>query len=197
VGSAAGVIALVGVGGTIAALGALHAVPTGLSPLHNAVSQYGITRYRLGYRVATICTGAAGLAAAVGIMAELPGTVGVVVALLVAFGLARLVISWFPMDTPGSSGTPTGRRHGLLAGVAFTSVTLAALRLAGLLGRTHRWGNAAESVQVVGWFMVATLVAMVIARRSAAASYFGAIERGFYVGMLAFLSIVSVALLAH
>lgn len=29
----------------------LHLLPTGLSPVRNAVSQYGITRYRQGYRI--------------------------------------------------------------------------------------------------------------------------------------------------
>jgi hypothetical protein len=161
------------------------------------VSQYGITDYRLGYRVQTICSGVAGIAIAVGVAADVRGTVGLVVALLVVSGLARLAISWFPMDSPGSPITPTGRNHGLLAIVAFTAVTIAALRLGDLLARTHQWGSTATSIQWAGGFMVAALVGMVIARRSSARLYFGAIERAFYAGMLAFLSLASVALLAH
>lgn len=196
-GDVAGVVGLIGAGGTIAALVVLHLLPTGLSPLHNAVSQYGITNYRRGYRVQTICTGVAGIAIAMGIAAEVRGSVGVVVALLVIFGLARLAISWFPMDSPGSPSTPTGRRHGLLAIVAFTAAPIAALRLADVLQQTHQWGGTAKSIRITGLFMFVTLVAMAVTRRSSARVYFGAVERAFYTGMLAFLAIASVALLAH
>lgn len=49
-----------------AAMIILHLLPTGLSPVRNAVSQYGITRYRQGYRILTVALGVAGLAAVVG-----------------------------------------------------------------------------------------------------------------------------------
>ena len=67
--TAAGVIALLALAVTVASLGYLHFAPTGLSPVRNAVSQYGITPFRGGYRVATLAFGAAGaaLAAALGL----------------------------------------------------------------------------------------------------------------------------------
>lgn len=86
----------------LAALVLLHVLPTGLSPLRNVVSQYGISEYRAGYRVQTL----AYAVAAIGI-ATLPGSVGVVVALCAIFAAARALISWFPMDAPGA--TRTGR----------------------------------------------------------------------------------------
>ena len=196
VGEVAGVVGLLGVAGTVAALATLHVLPTGLSPLHNAVSQYGITRYRLGYRIATICTGLAGVFIAAGIQADVRGA-GVVVVVLVVFGLARLAISWFPMDTPGTPVSASGRRHGLLAIVAFASVGIAALRLSDVLRRTHQWTDASGSIQVAGWLMLVAIIAMVVVRRGSGGSYFGAVERAFYVGMLAFLAIVSVALISH
>jgi len=58
--AAAGLIALLALAVTAASLGYLHLAPTGLSPVRNAVSQYGITPFRAGYRVATIAFGAAG-----------------------------------------------------------------------------------------------------------------------------------------
>ena len=52
--TAAGVTALLALAVTVASLGYLHFAPTGLSPVRNAVSQYGITPFRAGYRVATL-----------------------------------------------------------------------------------------------------------------------------------------------
>ena len=56
----AGVIALAALAATVASLGYLHLAPTGLSPIRNAVSQYGITPFRAGYRAATIAFAVAG-----------------------------------------------------------------------------------------------------------------------------------------
>ena len=114
-----GSIAIAGTALCLVTLVVLHFLPTGLSPLTNPVSQYGITPYRLGYRIQTIAMGIAAVASAIGI-SELNISGGpLVVFLLVIFGAARLAISWFPMDVPGEARTETGRRHGLLALAAF------------------------------------------------------------------------------
>jgi hypothetical protein len=95
----AGVIALVALAAVVASLGYLHLEPTGLSPVRNAVSQYGITTFRAGYRVATIAFGVAGTALAVGVDEAVSGDGRkAVVALLVLFSIARGAISWFPID---------------------------------------------------------------------------------------------------
>ena len=118
--TAAGTVCLVALVTVVASLGYLHVAPTGLSPVRNAVSQYGITRFRAGYRVATIAFGVGGIALAVGIdRAVAPSGRSLVVVLLLIFAVARLAISWFPMDAPGTPPTQTGRRHGLLAIAAF------------------------------------------------------------------------------
>ena len=98
-----GSIALAGTTSCLLTLIVLHVLPTGLSPLTNPVSQYGITSYRLGYRVQTIAMGIAAIAAATGI-SKLGIRGGSLVAVLLAiFGAARLAISWFPMDVPGAA----------------------------------------------------------------------------------------------
>jgi hypothetical protein len=113
--AAAGLTALLALAVTAASLGYLHLAPTGLSPVRNAVSQYGITSFRTGYRVATISFGAAGVALAAGIGLAIGGRGETVVALLIVFAIARAAISWFPMDAPGADRTPTGQMHGMLA----------------------------------------------------------------------------------
>jgi hypothetical protein len=191
----AGVVALVGIALAVAALIYLHVAPTGLSPLRNPVSQYGITAQRRGYRVATISLGAAGAATAVGIGTALRGNgVSVVVALLAVFAVARGIISWFPMDAPGSPRTSTGQTHGLIAIVTFAAATIAALRLGQILSRGGPWQGLAATSLALGWVMVVSIAGLFLTRRSAdLRRYFGAIERVLYLAIIGWLSVFAVA----
>ncbi|HWU46844.1 MAG TPA: DUF998 domain-containing protein [Humibacter sp.] len=193
----AGWVSLAGVATTIVSLVALHIVPTGLSPRRNAVSQYGISRFRGGYRVATIALGVAGGALAVASASRLSGNASAQVTFLLGvFAVARLIISWFPMDVPGGERTTHGRLHGLIAIVTFVVVAAAALRLGALLGRQTSWPGLAPISFALGGLMVACLIGMASARSSTAArSWFGAIERVFYVGMIAWITVFAVACL--
>jgi len=190
---AAGWVALAALAVTIASLGYLHVAPTGLSPVHNAVSQYGITPYRAGYRVATIAFGVAGAALALGLHDALT-SVAFVVVLLVVFAVARGLISWFPMDAPGSGPTSTGRTHGLLALLAFGSATIAALRLSHVLARNSIWHGLEPVSTALGAAMAVCLLGLGFAGSSPAVrGRFGAIERGFYVSAIAWFAVFSFA----
>jgi uncharacterized protein DUF998 len=198
--TAAGAICLGATAVAVGALVVLHLLPTGLSPMHNAVSQYGITRYRLGYRVQTISFGVAGAAAAVGLAEAAPGRAHALIALVVVFALARLVISWFPMDEPGGEHTNHGQLHGLLAIVTFLAIALAAQRLGTVAQQVPGWSALSTVSGAIAWLMVASLVAMmVVGRRArinrARPSYFGAAERVFYLAIVAWLVGVGVALM--
>ena len=176
----------------VAALVALHLLPTGLSPVRSPVSQYGICPYRLGYRVQTIAYALAGLGAALG-AAAVPSSTWAVVALLAVFALARAAISWFPMDRPGGQRTETGRRHGLLAIAAFGAVTIAANRLAAGLDRARIHPSLAGASAGLGVAMLAALVGMGLDRRGGG-RHFGLIERGFYGCCTAWLVVVALLL---
>jgi hypothetical protein len=191
----AGVTALLALATVVAALGYLHFAPTGLSPVRNAVSQYGITTFRAGYRVATIAFGVAGIALAIGIdRSTSGGGREAVVVVLVLFAIARLAISWFPMDAPGSDRTSTGQMHGLLALVAFASATYAAFRLAIVLSHGTRWRSLAPVSSALGWAMVACLLGMLLARSfPAVRARFGSIERGFYLSAIAWFAVFASA----
>jgi Protein of unknown function (DUF998) len=93
----AGVVSLIAVAVTVASLVWLHIQPTRLSPVRDPVSEYGVTPFRCGYRVATIAFGIAGVALAIGIDRAIKGhrRAGVV-ALLVLFGAARGAIKLVP-----------------------------------------------------------------------------------------------------
>lgn len=184
----------------VGALVVLHVLPTGLSPMRNAVSQYGITRYRLGYRIQTIAFAVAGAAAAVGLAEAAPGKARAIIALVIVFALARLVISWFPMDEPGGERTNHGQMHGLIAIVTFVAIALAALRLGSIAKQVPGWTTLATVSSVVAWLMVASLIAMMVVRRGArdihsTPSYFGAVERVFYLALVAWFVLVGVGLM--
>ena len=187
----AGVVSLIAVAVTVASLAWLHVQPTGLSWLRNPVSEYGITPFRSGYRVATIAFGVAGLALAIGIDRAIAGhgTVGVV-ALLVVFAAARGAISWFPMDAPDTPRTSTGVTHVLLASVAFLSIAGAAIWLGAILPNVTRWHSLHLASTVLGYAMTPCLVMFGWSRGiQALRARSGAIERGFYVFAIAWTAL--------
>ncbi|HWC35119.1 MAG TPA: DUF998 domain-containing protein [Mycobacteriales bacterium] len=187
-----GAATIAAVGAGISALVVLHRLPTGLSPVRDAVSHYGITPYRLGYRIQTLAYAAAGATAAVGIGIAAPGKPTATVACCAVFAASRALISWFPMDQPGTPHTTTGRRHGLLALAAFAAAMLAAFHLGRQLDRAHVCHVIAATSIDLGWLMVATLVGMVTVAR---VGWFGLVERLFYLGMTAWLVVAGVLLL--
>jgi hypothetical protein len=191
----AGVVAALALGVVVASLGYLHLAPTGLSPVRNAVSQYGITTFRAGYRIATIAFGLAALALGFGLDRTLrgPGS-AFIVTLLVVFALARGAISWFPMDAPGATRTQTGQIHGLLAVAAFGSATVAAFKLPAVLARGPRWHSLEHVSTGLGFAMLACLFGMTLARSfPAVRARFGAVERGFYIAAIAWFAVFAFA----
>ena len=191
---AAGVIALLALAVTVASLTWLHVEPTGLSAVRNPVSQYGITRFRIGYRVATLAFAAAGIALAVGVNLALGSRAKTVVVLLVIFAVARALISWFPMDAPDAVRTSTGQAHGLLAIGAFGAATIAALRLANVLSQQGRWHSLAVVSTILGCVMVVCLIALPLSPvLPAVRARFGAFERGFYLSAIAWFAVFASA----
>lgn len=191
------VIIAVGLAVGVSALVALHLLPTGLSPIRNPVSQYGITRYRAGYRVQTLAYAVAGVGAAIGLsQVRGPASTTVVVALCVIFAATRAAISWFPMDKPGGETTATGRWHRILALVAFGSVGVAAGQLGRLLNHDKTHASLASASDVLAVLILISFLAMAVGRARPAGGYFGLAERGFY--LCATVWFVAVALLlAH
>ncbi len=189
---AAGLLTLAGVLVAVGALVWLHLASTGLSPVRNAVSEYGISPARVGYRVLTLAMAGAG----VGALLEVASAVsaGVVLTTLAAFTGARALISWFPMDPPGEPVTGTGRVHLLLAGVAFGGLTWAARDLPDALLAQHAWTGARPFLATWGAVvLVLVLLMLAAALVPGLRRWFGAAERLFYVGMLVWLAAVGVA----
>ncbi len=178
----------------IAALVVLHVLPTGLSPARHPVSQYGITRYRQGYRVLTLALGVAGLASAV-VVAQTypPSRRATIVGLLVVFGVCRLLISWWPMDAPGEPRSRHGTIHVVLALGGFLSATLAAGRMQNALVGSGFGAGYNAALVTAFWLLVLGLIGTVAARRAEGHLYFGAAERVVYVGLFVMLGATGLA----
>lgn len=191
-----GFLGVAGVAVALAALVVLHTRPTGLSPVRDAVSHYGITPYASGYRVLTLAMALSGLGVAFGLLRLLHGHALVVVIALLVFAFARAVISWFPMDEPGGLVTPVGVRHVLLAGAAFVALFVAAVRLGSMLSRDGLWRSWHSPLVAAEVVLGLSLVAMIVVRRVPSfRGWFGAVERVYYAGALLWLSFVGLALL--
>jgi Protein of unknown function (DUF998) len=166
--------------GCVACLVYLHLAATGYSPLRNAVSEYGVGRYRRWYGLQATLAGIAAICLAVAL-----GHPRRVVVLLVALGAARVAIGWFPTDAGSDQPTRRGGIHLLLAVVAFTAASWAAIALK----------PAEHGEPWLGWLMAALAIAMMISVRTSLRPWFGLIERGYYAAMLAWLFLVSARLL--
>lgn len=195
--TALAVLALLGVAVAVVALVALHVVPSGLSPLRDPVSAYGISRWRALYRTQTVATAVAavslaGALLAAGIPSTLPGLIA-----LAALALTRAPISWVPMDAADAPRTATGRRHNLLAFGAFAAASVGGF-MTGIAFSAAGFDGAANASAVLGWVMtVASAVTILASVVRPLRPIFGLAERAIYLGMFAWLVLGAVVLLAR
>jgi hypothetical protein len=114
------------VGPSAGILIALHILPTGLDPIRYAVSDYGWTRYSVGYRAMVVLQGVGALLIGFGLS---QATDASSLVWLLVYGIVRILVAGFMTDREPEglrSLTPTGRIHILLAGSAFAAIALAA-----------------------------------------------------------------------
>jgi hypothetical membrane protein len=104
----------------------LHLLPTGYNPLKNAVSDYGVGKYRIWHRIAVLSLAAAGFSMAVTSSGTAKPESSLVIGLFVVFAVARAVIPFFPTDIEGQTFTTRGRVHWALAIITFASFGFAA-----------------------------------------------------------------------
>ena len=163
----------------------LHTLPTGISPIRDAVSDYGATGFHLYYRamVALLGAGAGFLAIALHNSGDVSRSGRI---WLWVFALSRIAIAGFMTVRPGRRVTLEARIHLLLATAAFTAIAFAAPTISGDL----------ELAQPLATLVIVTAVATLVARAvTRLAGVFGAVERGLYAAFLSWLVVVAVSLL--
>jgi len=180
-----GVLALVLLSVGIAALVVLHIVPTGYSPVRDAVSDYGVGRYAWAYRIQVVSIGSAAAVEAGGFAID--GSVATTgIAWLAVYAVSRVAIAWAPTDLPGTQRTTTGRVHGLLAVVAFTSIAVATSTIPNDLQMGQGWAGWVDLLTPLGVFvMVAAIATAVVFVVTPLHRVFGLAERLLYVASLA------------
>ncbi|MBB2967834.1 DUF998 domain-containing protein [Leifsonia aquatica] len=192
------VVALAAVAVTLGALVVLHLAPSGLSPLRDPVSAYGISRFSLLYRAQTLGTAVSAAALAVALPVAGVGAVTAAVIALIVLAVTRGVISWVPMDAEGAPRTSTGRTHNLLAFGAFAAASVGGFMVGIAFGSTGGLAVAAPLATTFGWIMsVASALTILASLIGALRPIFGLAERLIYVGMLAWLATTAVALMGR
>ncbi len=194
------VFAAVVLAGVLVAAGslvALHILPTGLSPIADAVSAYGISRYRGLYRAQTIATAVAAAALAIALPSALASDATAAIVCLIVLAVVRAVIGWVPMDAFGSPRTRAGRMHNLLAFAAFAAASVGGFMLGIAFSGDPRFAALAGASSGLGWAMsAASALALLSALIAPLRLIFGFAERLIYLAMLGWLAFAAIALLA-
>jgi hypothetical protein len=192
-----GVLAVLAVSVQVLVLAVLHRLPTGYEPIRDAISDYGVGRYRKYFAAQLIAGALACACVAVAFGSLHPYVPTFVVAALLVNAGARFLMPAFPTDQAGSRfRTVKGSIHMVLAIVAFAAVAAAATSLSGLFRHYHDWHNAKSLLDALGWVVlvgaVATALALVGPRLN---KIFGLIERLFTLSVIIWLYVVSIELI--
>jgi len=178
------------------ALITLHVLPTGYNPRRDAVSDYGIGKYRGWFWAQAVAGGVAGLALAIALAETTPSIpTEVVVALLISV-VARFLIPLFPTDQNGSRfQTVPGTIHMILAIVIFASLIIAASKFGSAVEHEAAWHSVKGWLTALPWVMTGAAIGILLALRAPLLKRkFGLIERLFYVSSIAWFLIVSIEL---
>ena len=183
------------VAGTFVSLLCAHLVDRGVSPIRDAVSDFGAREHPWFYRVAAIWLGLAGLLTAVLLGdAVFPKPTITILSLLV-FAAARWAITIFPTDLEGEEETSVGRAHVVLAVVAFTALPVAAIAFAFTTAALDPfWKPHGFLFTVVAGTMVGAALATAASRVNRS-DRFGLNERLLYLTMFAWFALVAIVAL--
>jgi hypothetical protein len=175
---------------------ALHLLPTGYNPKRDAVSDYGVGRYRGWFWSQAVAGGIAGLALAVALAETTPSIPTLVVVMLIVSAIARFLIPAFATDQHGSRfQTAHGTIHMILAIVIFASLIIAASELGSTLEHEAAWQGVKGWLTTLPWVMTGAAVGLIVGLRAPRLHLiYGLIERLFYASSIAWFFIVSIEL---
>jgi hypothetical membrane protein len=161
----------------------LHLLPTGYNPMKNAVSDYGVGKYRVWHRIAVISLAVSGFAMAIASSGTIKPESNLVIGLLVVFAVARAAIPLFPTDIEGQELTARGRIHWALAIVAFASIGFAA-----------GFYEGTSLDDAIGWVVVAALCLLLVSLAPRFRKAMPLLERVFYFSMICWFLITGTEL---
>jgi hypothetical protein len=190
------IVTVVAIAAQALALIALHLLPTGCNPRVDAVSDYGIGRYRGLFWAQVVAGAVAGFALAIALADAKPSIPTLVIVMLVISGVARLLIPAFPTDDKGNRfRTAHGTIHMILAIVIFAALIIAASKLGSTVEHRPAWHNVKGWLTTLPWVMTGAAVGVILALRAPNLKrIFGLIERLFYLSSIVWFFIVSIEL---
>ncbi|GAA1135081.1 DUF998 domain-containing protein [Ornithinicoccus hortensis] len=170
-------------------LAAFHVLQPDVDPLTTATSSYVHGTAGQASQVATLAAGVGALSLAVALRTVGRGSRWMVgLALLVVFGLAKVVHALFPIAPDGAS-TGTGAVHNLTGNLAFFVLPVAAVLLGSLVARA----TGRRVVGVLGGVVAATTVGVLAGD---AVGAFGLAQRVYLVSAAAWVATCAWAVLA-
>src|ERR1700733_5955025 len=178
------------------ALITLHLLPTGYSPVRDAVSDYGVGPYRGWFWLQAVSGGVGCLILGIALAGLHPFTpTQAIVALIVTAG-ARFLLPFFATDQQGSRfQTPHGVVHMILAVIAFGGLVWAATDLWSTLRHYPAWNGAEDALTIIPWIMLGSVIAAVLAIGGPRLKpFFGVFERLFYLSSITWGLIVAIDL---
>lgn len=164
----------------------VHFLPTGVNPISEAVSDYGVGKYKNFYRLIVFWLGSSGLLLAITFAKALFPKPTMTILALLLFAAVRWVITIFPTDLPDAEETDVGKAHVTLAKLAFGSIAVAAAFLPSQIHEDPLW----QKYNVLMWALAGAIAATAVATALARSFYmklFGFAERLLYVSMFAWL----------
>jgi hypothetical protein len=163
----------------------MHLLPTGLSPVRDAVSDYGTTPSHRNYRVMVVLLGAGAVLLALALARE---TDADALSWLWIYAASRVAIAGFMTDRDPPPLTTEGRIHLLLATAAFAAIAFAATSIS--------WSGDPGVLKPLGYAVAATAVGTLLTRVVAQLrSVFGLVERLLYATSIAWLILAAADLL--
>ncbi len=191
------IIAIIATAVQSGALIALHVLPTGYSPVSDAVSDYGVGRYRSVFWLQAVAGGVAGITLAIGLAQLSPFAPTLVVVMLILSSVARFFIPFFATDQNGSRfQTVPGTIHMLLAVVSFGGIAVAAGALWSTLMHYAAWFGVKSALNILNWVILGSLIGLVLGIRPGLRLHLivGLFERLFYLSSLTWFFIVAIDL---
>ncbi len=145
----------------VAVVLALHVLPTGYDPRHNAVSDYGVGKYAPLFRVSLWAGSIAVLALLAGLTLGVgsPPLVGRDLAFLGLVAVSRVGESLFPTNVEGERLNRTGALHYFFAILTFGFTYAAISGLTPVLVKIHPWHSEKA---LLTWLAGATLVGLIL-----------------------------------
>jgi hypothetical protein len=178
------------------ALIVLHFLPTGYSAVRDAVSDYGVGRFRVWFWLQAVAGGVGCLALAIALAQLHPFTPTQAVVALIVTAAARFLIPFFATDQQGSRfQTLHGSIHMILAVIAFGGLVWAATDLWSTLRHYSAWQGVQGALTIIPWIMLGSVIAVVLAIRGPRLHpFFGIFERLFYLSSITWLLVVAINL---